>query len=185
MKFALVLFVVIFHQGMDAEGIAAVKPNEKRFTANKELISKFKKNGGVETELPKAEDVHLSEDDPATSAYDMAWQALHMAAAAACRGSTPTGGSGTHVNAVLNRDSRGPKSCNQLCSETVFTHCDAEVSIHGKVGKATENGQDVGSFYNYGCDRGYRGYGRSEASSNDEEILESKGGAFSFCCCRK
>ncbi|KAJ7392933.1 hypothetical protein OS493_008173 [Desmophyllum pertusum] len=26
------------------------------------------------------------------SAYDLVWQSLHMAAAAACRGSTPTGG---------------------------------------------------------------------------------------------
>lgn len=117
----------------------------------------------------------------------MAWQALHVGAAAACRGSTATGGSGPWVNVVLNRNSRGPKSCRQLCLESGhFPNCDAEVSIYGNVGKATENGQEVGWFYNYGCDQGYWNIGGEEASAPDTGIVNIESGeAFSFCCCRK
>ena len=35
------------------------------------------------------------------SAYDLAWQSYHVTAAAACRGSTPTGGSGPVADAVM------------------------------------------------------------------------------------
>ena len=38
-----------------------------------------------------------------------------------------------------------------------YSNCDAEVSIYGLNGKATENGQLVGRFYNFGCDRGDKG----------------------------
>lgn len=133
------------------------------------------------------QDVYLSQDtNGGYSAYDVAWQALHAAAAAACRGSTPTGGSGTHVNEVLTRNSRGPKSCTQLCAETNFAiHCDAEVSIYGKVGKATRNGQNVGLFYNYDCNTGTHGWGGEEAKAAQEGIMGFNEGAFSFCCCRK
>ena len=131
-------------------------------------------------------DVYLSQDtNEWYSAYDVAWQALHAAAAAACRGSTPTGGSGTHVNSVLTRNSRGPKSCSQLCADTFAPHCDAEVSIYGKVGKATANGQNVGLFYNYDCNTGPYGWGGEEAKAAEKEIMGFEGGAFSFCCCRK
>lgn len=96
-----------------------------------------------------AQDAHLPQHRTTEpSPYDLAWQALHVAAAAACRGSTPTGGSGTKVNAVLTRNSRGPESCKQLCANTKWaTICDAEVSVYGKLGKATINGQTV----NFSC----------------------------------
>ena len=87
-----------------------------------------------------------------SSSYELAWQALHMAAAAACRGSTPTGRSGTHVNTVLARNPRAD-TCAQLCSESPDPMCDAEVSIRGgrHVGKATENGERVAKYHSYGC----------------------------------
>ena len=148
----------------------------------------------MEAQLPKDDessdfanqDVHLPENDPGVSAYDLAWQALHAAAAAACRGSTPTGGSGPWVNTVLSRSSSGSKSCTQLCIEsTYYTNCDAELSIYGKQGKATSNGQGVGSFYNYHCGASHQGYGGNEAEAQEEDIIGFGQGAFSFCCCRK
>ena len=80
-----------------------------------------------------------------------------MAAAAAYRGSTLTGGSGTHVNPVLARNPFPSKTCKQLCSDSGQPHCDAEVSIRGFDGKATKNGQVVAQYYNYGCNTGYWG----------------------------
>lgn len=128
----------------------------------------------------------IAEECHAYSAYDLAWQSLHMAAAAACAGRTPSGGSGSHVNLVLARNSRGDKTCTQLCEEKNFPHCDAEASIFGRVGKATTNGKIVASFYNYGCDRKGQGYGRNEASAEEEEVMDTSWkGAYSFCCCRK
>ena len=137
-------------------------------------------------EVPN-QDVRLYQRTSETyTAYDVAWQALHAAAAAACRGSTPTGGSGAIVNSVLTRNSRGPKSCTQLCADTNYTiHCDAEVSVYGKAGKATTNGQLVGLFYNYDCDTGTWTWGGEEAKAAEEEIMGFNEGAFSFCCCRK
>ena len=132
------------------------------------------------------QDVYLFQDsNEGYSAYDLAWQALHVAAAAACRGSTPSGGSGSHVNSVLTRNSRGPYSCKQLCANSWATNCDAEVSIYGEVGKATKNGQTVGWFYNYDCDTGPYAWGGEEAKAPEEEIMGFDEGAFSFCCCRK
>ena len=119
------------------------------------------------------------------TAYDLAWQSLHMAAAAACRGSTASGGSGPWGNSVRVRNIPGNKSCAQICRETGhFRNCDAEVSIYGKKGKATNNGQEVGKFYNYGCGASW-GNGGNEASVSDEAILNHGGNYFSFCCCRK
>ena len=67
-----------------------------------------------------------------------------MAAAAACRGSTPTGGSGRDLNALLSRNNRGPESCTQFCAKTYAHNCDAEISVYGNVGNATRNEQIVG-----------------------------------------
>ena len=118
------------------------------------------------------------------SAYDLVWQSLHIAAAAACRGSTPTGGRGNWPNAVLTRDVKAELNCAQLCSKTKYANCDAEVSIYGMNGKATENGQQVGSFYNYTCAGSLNG--GSEVSSADEAIMGTTSSHyFSFCCCRK
>ena len=116
------------------------------------------------------------------SAYDLGWQSLHMAAAAACRGSTASGGSGPWHNAVMVRNAPDTKTCAQICAATAFSNCDAEVSILGTNGKATKNGQTVGAFYNYGCN--YAPNGGSEASVSDETVMNFSS-YFSFCCCRK
>ncbi|KAL9972550.1 hypothetical protein ACROYT_G018878 [Oculina patagonica] len=120
------------------------------------------------------------------SAYDLGWQSLHMAAAAACRGSTCSGGSGCCENAVLVRNTADKKTCAQLCAQTQYSNCDAEVSIHGKTGKATQNGEMVGTFYNYNCNHGV--YGGSEVSRSVSDITQFPGpdqSYYSFCCCRK
>ena len=78
------------------------------------------------------------------SAYDLAWQSLHMAAAAACRGSTSTGGSGCCGNMVMARNTADKKTCAQICAQTVYRNCDAEVSVYGKKGKATKEWKDCG-----------------------------------------
>ena len=48
------------------------------------------------------------------SAHDLAWQSLHMAAAAACRGSTASGGTGCCGNTVMARNTADRKSCAQI-----------------------------------------------------------------------
>ena len=123
------------------------------------------------------QDVYLLQDDsPEYSLYDLARQALHMAAAAACRGSTLTGGSSPNVNTVLSRNNREPESCTQLCAKTYAHNCDAEVSVYGNLGKATENRQIVGFSYNYICDSDAHCWGEGMGFTE---------GAFSFCCCRR
>jgi len=146
---------------------------------------------GMEAKPLKAIDTNvrfmdLPETFDASSPYDLAWQSLHMAAAAACRGSTPTGGSGTYVNLVLARNPHGKKSCKELCSDSGKPHCDAEASIRGWDGKAIQNGQIVAEYYNYGCDRKKWGYGRNEPGADEDDIMNNDWkGAYSFCCCRK
>ena len=117
------------------------------------------------------------------SAYDLAWQSLHMAAAAACRGSTSSGGTGCCGNQVMTRNTAERKTCAQICAQTAFRNCDAEVSIYGKKGKATKNGMVVGAFYNYRCN--HAANGGSEVSSSDETVMNYSYPYFNFCCCRK
>ena len=105
-----------------------------------------------------------------------------MSAAAACRGSTATGGGGPWSNGVMVRNTADKKSCTEICAATVYSNCDAEVSVYGKKDKATENGQIVGHFYNYKCERS--DYGGNEASSSDETVINYGYPYFSFCCCR-
>ena len=69
------------------------------------------------------------------SAYDLAWQSLHMAAAAACRGSTPSGGTGCCGNTVLVRNTASGRTCAQICALSNTPKCDAEVSIYGYMEK--------------------------------------------------
>ncbi|KAL9972564.1 hypothetical protein ACROYT_G018892 [Oculina patagonica] len=116
------------------------------------------------------------------SLYDLAWQSLHMAAAAACRGSTSSE-SGRHANVVRVRNAADKKTCAQLCAQTKY-NCVAEVSIHGKTGKATQNGEIVGMFYNYKCD--HANYGGSEVSRLVTDITRFPDPYpyYSFCCCR-
>ena len=105
-----------------------------------------------------------------------------MAAAAACRGSTASGGTGYYDNKVMIRNTADKKTCAWICAQTAFSNCDAEVSIYGKKGRATQNGMIVGAFYNYGCNKYFNG--GSEASSSDETVLNYSRSYFSFCCCR-
>ena len=116
------------------------------------------------------------------SAFDLAWQSLHMSAAAACRGSTATGGSGAWANAVMVRNTADKKTCAEICLSTVYKNCDGGVSLYGKKDKATKNGQIVGFFYNYYCN--IREHGGNEASSPDETVMDYRYPFFSFCCCR-
>ena len=119
------------------------------------------------------------------SLYDLGWQSLHMAAAAACRGSTSSGGSGCCENVVLVRNTADKKTCAQICAQSPFRNCDAEVSIHGKTGKATQNGEKIGAFYNYQC--GHAANGGSEVSRSVSDITRFPDPYpyYSFCCCRK
>ena len=116
------------------------------------------------------------------SAYDLGWQSLHMAAAAACRGSTASGGSGCCENKVLVRNTADARTCQQICAQSSTPNCDAEVSVYGKEGKATQNGEVVGAFYNYKCNG--KDNGGSEVTSVDEGIM-SYPSYYSFCCCRQ
>ncbi|XP_073253619.1 uncharacterized protein [Porites lutea] len=116
------------------------------------------------------------------SAFDLAWQSVHMAAAAACRGSTANGGSGCCNNQVMVRNTADKKTCSQICSQSSYPNCDGEVSVYGRERKATKNGEIVGSFYNYHCNGAL--HGGSEASQVNEAIMSSSV-YFSFCCCRK
>lgn len=110
---------------------------------------------------------------------DLYWGALHIAAAAACRGSTTSGGTGCCANTVRVRDTASGATCSTICAAASQT-CDAEVSIWGRPGKATSNGEAVGNFYNYTCSGS--GNGGSEATTSQNAVLTT--GYWSFCCCR-
>lgn len=119
------------------------------------------------------------------SMYDLGWQALHMAAAAACRGSTSSGGTGCCQNVVLVRNTADRKTCTQICGRTSFKNCDAEVSIHGKTGKATKAGEMIGAFYNYRCNHAANGGNEVSGSPADINRFPKGDPYYSFCCCRK
>ena len=119
------------------------------------------------------------------SMYDLGWQALHMAAAAACRGSTSSGGTGCCGNVVLVRNVADRKSCTQTCGQTKYKNCDAEVSIHGKTGKATKAGEKIGAFYNYRCSHSTKGGSEVSASPTDINRFPKGYPYYSFCCCRQ
>ncbi|KAK2563643.1 hypothetical protein P5673_013382 [Acropora cervicornis] len=105
-----------------------------------------------------------------------------MAAAAACRGSTASGGTGCCQNAVMVKNTADAKTCTQICSQTIYSNCDGEVSVYERERKASKNGETVGYFYNYKCNAGTNG--GSEASNADESVM-GYSSYFSFCCCRK
>lgn len=115
---------------------------------------------------------------------DLAWQALHMAGAAACRGSTPQGGKGPWSNSVIPKENG--KKCSDQCKLTDRPVCKAEVSVTGYVGKATSYTQKVGHFYNYECDGGWNAdINHNEVAADDGAILEVKTAYYRFCCCAK
>ncbi|KAK2563641.1 hypothetical protein P5673_013380 [Acropora cervicornis] len=161
-----------------------VCPVAVKIATLKDQLTKADKPGGFPTldkhgRLPRN---LLSGGFDRFSAFDLAWQSLHMAAAAACRGSTASGGSGCCQNAVIVRNTAVAKTCTQICSNTIYSNCDGEVSLYGKERKASKNGETVGFFYNYKCNHGANG--GSEASNSDKSVTGS-GLYFSFCCCRK
>ena len=118
------------------------------------------------------------------SLYDLGWQSLHMGAASACRGSISSGSYSKHQNAVLVRNSDDKKSCAELCAKTAYSNCDGEVSIYGKIGKATKNGEMVGAFYNYTCDGAIHGGSEVSRSVSDITRFQDQYQHYSFCCCR-
>ena len=108
------------------------------------------------------------------------WQSLHMAAAAACRGSTATGGHGPHANVAVAR--QAGKTCVQQCQNTkMFTLCDAEVSLFGNIGKASTY-KIVGSYFNYGCNSAHT-WG-DEVKAKENASIDGGAGYLSYCCCR-
>ena len=119
------------------------------------------------------------------SASDIQWQAEHMSAAAACRGLNKNKGHPGIHSVVLLRNSKQMKTCRQLCAMSWANNCDGEVSIWGAVGKGTKNGEEVGNYYNFGCDYGYNG--GSEAFSKADSISRKHQDGvpyfFSYCCC--
>ena len=104
-----------------------------------------------------------------------------MAAAAACRGSTTSGGHGQVANAVIP-GVKG-KSCAEVCTLTnYYKNCDASVSIYGKTKKATAAFKLVGIYYNYQCTGGSW---NEEVKSKEEDIATGPFGYITYCCCRK
>jgi len=149
-------------------------------------IDKLRSEMIQEKELLKKEiaDLKAALSDMTTKPMEnVAWQSLHAAAAAACRGSTKNGGHGRHPNQVfpkLNTD-----SCNDLCRKTKYKVCDADISILGTFGKATSYTQRVGSYYNYGCNTaGNTDPQFDEVKSDNHEIISENPNYFRYCCCR-
>ncbi|KAL5250197.1 hypothetical protein ACHWQZ_G016056 [Mnemiopsis leidyi] len=117
---------------------------------------------------------------------DNQWQALHMAAAAACRGSTPQGGKGPWSNSVVPKEN-GVK-CDDQCKREIGgrTVCKAEVSLTGYPGKATSYTQIVGHYYNYECDKGWNAdINNNEVAAEEDAIITRKTTYYRFCCCAK
>lgn len=163
--------------------IAPVKSqSEGDIAGMKEALTDMQQELQAAKELINATKTKLEESD-----RDHTWQALHMAAAAACRGSTPSGGSGISGNVVLPK--QNTSTCDEICAATRYNLCDAEVSIGGYPGKATDYTTKVGSFYNYGCS----GTGNEEArfdevQSTEDSIYDSPNDGwvwyYRYCCCR-
>ena len=116
-----------------------------------------------------------------------AWQSLHMAAAAACRGSTASGGTGPNGNTVLAKENT--RNCNAVCGGTAFNVCDADISISGYTGQAQSYSQRLGHFYNYGCGTpGNTNEKFDEVKAEGDDVfknMDTGNWYYRFCCCRK
>ena len=114
------------------------------------------------------------------------WLALHLAAAAACRGSTNDGGRGCCQSKVLARV-KNSQSCDDLCPTVTFSGnagvCKSELTISASSSKATTEGEHVARFYNYQC--GGSGNGGNEPAAALDALYKpgSTSAYFSFCCC--
>ena len=123
---------------------------------------------------------------------EQAWYSLHVAAAAACRGSTASGGTGPHFNVVFPK--QYSISCDAQCGKTDYRECDADVAIHGSFGKATSYTERVGQFYNYGCSDSKHIDAKFDEVKADEDGVfnfdvnlpgrQGKASYYRFCCCR-
>ena len=114
------------------------------------------------------------------SAYDIGWYAFHFAAAAACRGSVPDGSYGYGPNYVYPQTYG--RSCPQVCSMNKM-QCNAQVTIMGGP-RVTAEKKPVGSFYNYGCNRGLADSYWGEFRSSESAIFRAHPGWMRYCCCR-
>ena len=114
------------------------------------------------------------------SLEDIQWQSLHMAAAAACRGSTPS--KGRHSNRAIPR--LDGVTCTQVCSETFFSNCEGTVALMGLQKQTLTNTTPVGNglFYDYGCEWNQRS-GLSELTYANKKILHATY-YINYCCCR-
>ena len=150
-----------------------------------EEITRISVREAMRSELEAKKEVDVARQEMQEMKKELAWYSLHVAAAAACRGSTPSGGTGPHANAVLAKENT--RSCDDQCADTYFTECDADVAIQGDFGKATSYTSRVGYFYNYGCATpGNTNVQFDEVKADDDGVLEGTGIAYyRFCCCRK
>ena len=150
-----------------------------------EEITRISVREAKRSELEAKKAVEVLRNEVLEMKKDMAWYSLHVAAAAACRGSTPTGGSGPNGNMVYPKENTN--SCDNLCAQTYYTVCDADVSIQGEFGKAGAYSERIGMFYNYGCSRiGNPQESFDEVKAEDSAILQGLGiGFYRFCCCRR
>merc|ERR1712168_1609112 len=154
--------------------VATLKIDNQKLKENAQKL----KEGNKEL---KAEVSHLKNNGHSQfSVADQQWQALHMAAAAACRASTALGGHGPRGNRVYPRISG--KSCDQVCKATkTYSECDASLSIMGAMGRVKAANRHAGLFYNYHCSSpGYAGHEESAADTT----VTSYSGYYGYCCCR-
>jgi len=138
----------------------------------------------LEAELSKLR-MEVNEDVKKDMMQDVAWQALHAAAAAACRGVNPTDGKGQWANGVMAK--LNTESCDKICAATSFNICDADISVQGFYGKADSYTETVGSYNNYGCSTpGNTDVRYDEVKADEDAIISgSNPHYFRYCCCRK
>ena len=142
----------------------------------------LKVEGDLLTVTQSGDVTPVAGDDPGAH-----WLALHLGAAAACRGLDASQGCCAHTVHVRTGGANG-KTCTTICSETTASsgdsmQCVAEVSLNGVYGRATSDGQQVASYFNHACSGGV-GEGGSEITASDSALKEGSSESFGFCCCK-
>ena len=161
--------------------VALVKP-----CSIEEEMTRISVREAMRSELEAKKEVDVAREEMLEMKKELAWYSLHVAAAAACRGSTPSGGTGPWANGVLAKENT--RSCNDQCASTSRPNCDADVSIQGNFGKSNSYTESVGEFYNYGCETAGNTEVRfDEVKAADDGVLKGSDGViyYRFCCCRK
>ena len=150
-----------------------------------EEMTRISVREAMRSELEAKKEVEAAREEMLQMKKDVAWYSLHVAAAAACRGSTDSGGTGPWSNSVIPKENT--RSCADLCADTTRPTCDADISIQGSFGKATTYTDSVGFFYNYGCSTpGNTNVQFDEVKATEEAVLKGVGiDYYRFCCCRK